>query len=41
MEEGKENAGTARIQVDAFVAQIATLCVEHPEAANYSPGSIL
>jgi len=41
MEEGKENAGTARIQVDAFVAHINTLCEEYPEAAAYSPGSIL
>ena len=41
MEEGKENAGTARIQVDAFVAIVNTLCEEHPEAAAYSPGSIL
>jgi len=41
MEEGKANAGTARIQVDAFVAQINALCEEHPDAATYSPGSIL
>ncbi len=41
MEEGKENAGTARIQVDSFISQIAAICAEHPEAANYSPGSIL
>ena len=41
MEEGKGNAGTARIQVDSFISQIAAICAEHPEAANYSPGSIL
>ena len=41
MEEGKENAGTARIQVDSFISQVAVICAEHPEAANYSPGSIL
>ena len=41
MEEGKENAGTARIQVDSFISQVAAICAEHPEAANYSPGSIL
>ncbi len=41
MEEGKDNAGTARMQVDGFIAQVAALCAEHPEAAKYSPGSIL
>ena len=41
MEEGKENAGTARIQVNAFAAKINQLCVEHPDAASYTPGSIL
>ena len=41
MEEGKENAGTARIQVDSFISQVAAICAQHPEAANYSPGSIL
>ena len=41
MEEGKENAGTARIQVDAFGAKVNALCEEYPDAANYTPGSIL
>ena len=41
MEEGKENAGTARIQVDAFIEKVKQLCVEYPDAANYTPGSIL
>ncbi len=41
MEEGKENAGTARIQVDAFAAKVNLLCRENPEAANYNPASIL
>lgn len=41
MEEGKENAGTARIQVIAFAAKINQLCIENPDAATYSPGSIL
>ena len=41
MIEGKENAGTARIQVTAFNAQVAELAAKHPEAAAYSPGSIL
>lgn len=41
MTEGRENAGTARIQVDAFKRQVAALTEAHPEAANYTPGSIL
>ncbi len=41
MTEGKENAGTARIQVTVFNEQIAKLVAEYPEAAAYTPGSIL
>ena len=41
MEEGKENAGTARIQVAAFAEKVNLLCKENPEAASYTPGSIL
>ena len=41
MDEGKENAGTARMQVDAFAAKVKALCDENPDAANYTPGSIL
>ncbi len=41
MVEGKENAGTARIQVAAFGEKINQLNSEYPDAANYTPGSIL
>ena len=39
--EGQENAGTARSQVDMFDSTISQLEAEFPEAAAYSPGSIL
>jgi len=41
MTEGQENAGTARIQVDLFASTVSELEQAHPEAAAYSPGSIL
>ncbi len=41
MDEGKENAGTARIQVSAFSSRVSEICVANPDAASYSPGSIL
>lgn len=41
LDEGKENAGTARSQVDFFAANVAKLEEEHPAAASYEPGSIL
>lgn len=41
MEEGKENAGTARMQVSSFTEKINHLSLEYPVAAKYTPGSIL
>jgi adenylosuccinate lyase len=38
---GEENAGAARSQVDHFASAVAALVARHPEAADYSPGSIL
>lgn len=39
--EGGENAGTARSQVDFFANEVEKLEKKFPEAANYTPGSIL
>jgi len=41
MTAGKDNAGTARIQVVAFNKAVQQLADANPEAANYTPGSIL
>ena len=41
LNEGRENAGTARIQVTAFIAQVGKLAEQYPDAAAYQPGSIL
>lgn len=41
MTDGKDNAGTARIQVTAFNKAVNELAATNPEAANYTPGSIL
>lgn len=38
---GAENAGAARSQVARFVEAVADLVGRHPQAADYSPGSIL
>ena len=38
---GERNAGFAREQVRAFVEATQALAAEHPEAAAYTPGSIL
>lgn len=39
--EGGENTGTARSQVDFFAKEVEKLETSHPEAASYTPGSIL
>ncbi len=39
--EGRENTGTARSQVDFFVAEVGKLENSHPDAASYQPGAIL
>ena len=41
MDEGQENTGTARSQVDFFNTEVEKLESSHPEAANYTPGAIL
>lgn len=41
MDEGQENTGTARSQVDFFTTEVEKLESSHPEAANYTPGAIL
>ncbi len=41
MADGKDNAGTARIQVAAFNEVVNELAAANPEAASYTPGSIL
>ena len=38
---GRENTGTAQSQVDHFAAEVQKLEVAYPDAANYTPGSIL
>jgi len=38
---GKANSGDAPEQVDHFVARVAALTAQHPDAAAYEPGSIL
>lgn len=38
---GEENAGAARSQVAHFAAAVGELASRHPQAADYSPGSIL
>ena len=39
--QGRDNVGQARVQIAHFDEQISALKAIHPEAANYSPGSIL
>jgi len=41
LDAGRENAGTARAQVDIFIASISKLEAKFPEGATYKPGSIL
>jgi adenylosuccinate lyase len=41
LEEGRENAGSARSQVDAFTKKVADWTTRFPDAAGYEPGSIL
>ncbi|MFC5051888.1 adenylosuccinate lyase [Rubritalea spongiae] len=41
LEEGRENAGSARSQVDAFSKKVADWTSRFPDAQNYEPGSIL
>lgn len=41
LDEGRENAGTARSQVDAFTKTVAKWKERFPAGANYEPGSIL
>lgn len=41
LDEGRENTGTARDQVDQFVVSVEKLVIAYPEAANYTPGTIL
>jgi len=41
LEAGRHNTGDAPAQVDHFAEQVATLTAAHPEAASYTPGSIL
>ncbi len=39
--QGRDNVGQAKVQIAHFDEQINALKATHPEAANYSPGSIL
>ncbi len=41
LENGRANVGQARQQVAHFTKEIDTLATKHPEAAKYTPGSIL
>lgn len=41
LETGRENAGSARSQVDAFSKKVSNWLNRFPEAATYEPGSIL
>ncbi|MFC4995269.1 adenylosuccinate lyase [Rubritalea tangerina] len=41
LEEGRNNAGSARAQVDAFTKKVSSWTERFPNAANYEPGSIL
>ncbi|MBK1830405.1 adenylosuccinate lyase [Verrucomicrobiaceae bacterium R5-34] len=41
LEEGRENTGTARSQVDHFGAEVGKLESAYPDAAKYTPGAIL
>jgi len=41
LNEGRANAGTARQQVQQFSATVSAIEVENPDAAAYTPGSIL
>ena len=41
LETGRANTGAAPGQVDHFVTKAKEICEQHPEAANYTPGSIL
>jgi adenylosuccinate lyase len=40
-EQGQSNTGSARQQVDAFVARVAKFAAKNPVAAKYQPGDIL
>ena len=39
--QGRDNVGQAKVQIAHFDEQISALKATYPEAANYSPGSIL
>ncbi|MFL2657568.1 MAG: adenylosuccinate lyase [Akkermansiaceae bacterium] len=41
LSQGRDNVGQAKVQIAHFDEQISALKATHPEAANYSPGSIL
>jgi len=41
LESGRNNVGLAKTQIDTFCAQVKTHTDQHPQAANYQPGSIL
>ncbi|MBB5350518.1 adenylosuccinate lyase [Haloferula luteola] len=41
VQAGERNAGAAQAQIQAFVGTIAELAERHPQAAQYTPGSIL
>lgn len=41
LSQGRDNVGQAKVQIAHFDEQIRALKATHPEAANYSPGSIL
>ena len=41
LEEGRQNAGSARSQVKAFTKKVGTWTAQFPDAASYEPGSIL
>ena len=41
LETGRSNVGAATSQIDQFTATVKVLCDKTPEAANYTPGSIL
>jgi adenylosuccinate lyase len=41
LEKGRSNVGAANGQIDHFVKSVEELCSKNPDAASYSPGSIL
>ncbi|MEM1295703.1 MAG: adenylosuccinate lyase, partial [Verrucomicrobiota bacterium] len=41
LERGRSRTGSAKAQVEEFVANVEKLCQDYPDAKTYEPGAIL